>query len=268
MEENRIGPFIRDLRQEKDMTQQQLADRLGITDKAVSKWERCVSYPDITLLRELADVLGVSVTELLAGERDTAPPQVPPEVEEVVVDTVAYVETARRKNKGWRFWLFIALTAGCLIAALVLFILYWVAGSHGKQNILLAMKCVAFGWAVCCPLLRWERYPVAGTLGVVTVGVIPFLYQIVQARRKWVYLVALVSAAYLWGVYFICRGLLRRRKWLAAGLSLLLGIPLVICLYVILRMADIPMTAPVSIFFLVLSAGACFLMDFLFWKRA
>ena len=239
MEENQIGTFIRNRRLELGMTQQQLADRLGITDKAVSKWERCVSYPDITLLRELAEALDVSVTELLAGERDSAAPQVPPEVEVTVVDTVAYAETARRKNKGWRFWLFIALTAGCLIAALVLFILYWVAGSHGKQSVLLAMKCVAFGWAICCPLLRWERYPVAGALGVVTVGIIPFLYQIVQARRKWVYLAALLSAAFLWGVYFICRKLLKRRKWRAAGWSLLLGIPLTVGLYIILRIADI-----------------------------
>ena len=267
MEENQIGTFIRNRRLELGMTQQQLADRLGITDKAVSKWERCVSYPDITLLRELAEALDVSVTELLAGERDSAAPQVPPEVEVTVVDTVAYAETARRKNKGWRSWLFIALTANCLIAALVLFILYWVAGSHGKQSVLLAMKCVAFGWAICCPLLRWERYPVAGALGVVTVGIIPFLYQIVQARRKWVYLAALLSAAFLWGVYFICRKLLKRRKWRAAGWSLLLGIPLTVGIYIILRIADISMNAPYSIILLALAAGVCFLMDFVLWKK-
>ena len=268
MEENQIGTFIRNRRLELGMTQQQLADRLGITDKAVSKWERCVSYPDITLLRELAEALDVSVTELLAGERDAAPPQVPPAVEEVVVDTVAYAEAARQKNnRGWRFWLFVALTANCLLAALVLFILYWVAGSHGKQSILLAMKCVAFGWAICCPLLRWERYPVAGTLGIITVGIVPFLYQIAQARRKWAYLVALVSAAYLWGVYFICRGSLRRRKWRAAGWSLLLGIPLTVGLYIILRIADISMNAPYSIILLALAAGVCFLMDSALWKK-
>jgi len=267
MEENQIGTFIRNRRLELGMTQQQLADRLGITDKAVSKWERCVSYPDITLLRELEEALGVSVTELLAGERDAAPPQVPPAVEEVVVDTVAYAEAARQKNnRGWRFWLFVALTANCLLAALVLFILYWVLAPYQPQ-LLLAAKCVAFGWAVCCPLLRWERCPVAGTLGIITVGIVPFLYQIAQARRKWAYLVALVSAAYLWGVYFICRGSLRRRKWRAAGWSLLLGIPLTVGIYIILRIADISMNAPYSIILLALAAGVCFLMDFVLWKR-
>ena len=90
MEEMKIGQFIRDRRIELGMTQQQLADKLGITDKAVSKWERAVSYPDITILRELSAALEVSVTELLAGERDSQlPGAVPPEVQEVVVDTVA-----------------------------------------------------------------------------------------------------------------------------------------------------------------------------------
>ena len=91
MEENQIGLFIRDRRLELGLTQQQLAEKLGITDKAVSKWERCLSCPDITLLRSLADALEVSVTELLAGRKDEAPPPappVPPEVEDVVLDTV------------------------------------------------------------------------------------------------------------------------------------------------------------------------------------
>ena len=86
MENIQIGPFIRDVRVEQGMTQQQLADKLGVTDKAVSKWERGVSYPDITILRELADALGVSVSELLAGKRDAQPSPVPPEVEDVVLD--------------------------------------------------------------------------------------------------------------------------------------------------------------------------------------
>ena len=68
-------------------------------------------------------------------------------------------------------------------------------------------------------------------------------------------------------VYFICRKLLKRRKWRAAGWSLLLGIPLTVGLYIILRIADISMNAPYSIILLALAAGVCFLMDFVLWKR-
>lgn len=59
--------MIRSLREKKGLTQQQLAERLGVSDKAVSKWETGRSYPDITLLEPIAGELGVSVAELLSG---------------------------------------------------------------------------------------------------------------------------------------------------------------------------------------------------------
>ena len=61
------GSGIRTLREQKGMTQAKLAEKLGVSDKAVSKWETGKGYPDITLLDGLAALLGVSVTELLAG---------------------------------------------------------------------------------------------------------------------------------------------------------------------------------------------------------
>lgn len=62
------GAMIRRLREEKRITQQQLADRLGVSGKAVSKWETGRGYPDITLIEPLAAALGVSVIELFSGE--------------------------------------------------------------------------------------------------------------------------------------------------------------------------------------------------------
>lgn len=62
------GELIKKLREERKMTQAQLAERLNVSDKAVSKWETGRGYPDITLLEPLAAVLGLSVSELLAGE--------------------------------------------------------------------------------------------------------------------------------------------------------------------------------------------------------
>jgi transcriptional regulator with XRE-family HTH domain/desulfoferrodoxin (superoxide reductase-like protein) len=67
----KIGALIRSLRQEQHMTQGQLAQRLNISDKAVSKWERGFGCPDVSLLPELSSVLGVNLEELLSGELDT-----------------------------------------------------------------------------------------------------------------------------------------------------------------------------------------------------
>ncbi len=69
MDNNKIGNFIASLRKEKGLTQHELADKLFLTDKAVSKWEMALSFPDITLLEKLAKELDVDISEILSGER-------------------------------------------------------------------------------------------------------------------------------------------------------------------------------------------------------
>ena len=61
------GAVIRELREKNKMTQLQLAERLGVSDKTVSKWETAKGYPDITLLEPIAEVFKISVTELISG---------------------------------------------------------------------------------------------------------------------------------------------------------------------------------------------------------
>lgn len=62
------GAMIRELREQRRMTQAELAERLFVSDKTVSKWENGKGYPDISLLEPIAEVFGVSVTELLSGK--------------------------------------------------------------------------------------------------------------------------------------------------------------------------------------------------------
>ena len=68
MKEKDIGKFIQQKRKEKNLTQQELGAKLFVTDKAVSKWERGLSLPDITLLGKLADILEVDIYDLLQIE--------------------------------------------------------------------------------------------------------------------------------------------------------------------------------------------------------
>lgn len=69
MNQEKIGKFIAELRKENNLTQTQLAEKLNITKNAVSKWERGLSLMDISLLKPLSEILGVSVSELLNGKR-------------------------------------------------------------------------------------------------------------------------------------------------------------------------------------------------------
>ncbi len=69
MDNNKIGKFIASLRKEKSLTQQQLANKLFVTDKAVSKWELGLSLPDVTLLGKLADELDTDIYSILQIEK-------------------------------------------------------------------------------------------------------------------------------------------------------------------------------------------------------
>ena len=65
----KIGKFIANCRKEKNITQEQLAEKLFITDRAVSKWERGLSLPDADKMLDLCNILDINVNELLNGER-------------------------------------------------------------------------------------------------------------------------------------------------------------------------------------------------------
>lgn len=71
MDQIKTGKFIASLRKEKGLTQIVLANRLGISDKTISKWERGAGLPDVSLMLPLCEVLEISVNELLTGEKLT-----------------------------------------------------------------------------------------------------------------------------------------------------------------------------------------------------
>lgn len=86
-----FGRFVAELRREKNYTQKQLAELLNISDKAVSKWERGLSLPDVSMLLPLAQTLGVSVTELLESHRINADtPQDLEQVENIVKKAISF----------------------------------------------------------------------------------------------------------------------------------------------------------------------------------
>lgn len=88
MTKQTFGATISDLRKERGLTQLELARQMGVTDKAVSKWERNLSFPDVASLPKLAEVLGTSVDELLevktATQEEPAGRRVPTLVELVL----------------------------------------------------------------------------------------------------------------------------------------------------------------------------------------
>ena len=126
MDNQKFGAFVAQLRKEQNLTQKELADRLNVTDKAVSKWETGKGFPDVKLLEPLAQLLGVSLVELIQGERSQAESLTMDEAGKVVSQAMdqSQKHTARRYLRLLR-WLLIVICVylayepvillGCLI---------------------------------------------------------------------------------------------------------------------------------------------------------
>ena len=98
MNQEKIGKFIAELRKQKKLTQEQLAEKLGITKNAVSKWERGLGLMDLSLLKPLSEILNVSVTEILNGEKFDEE-EINSKNEEVLINTLDYSTNVIKKVK-------------------------------------------------------------------------------------------------------------------------------------------------------------------------
>lgn len=140
MNQVKIGKFIATCRKEKNLTQLQLAEKLNVTDRAVSKWENGKSMPDSSIMLKLCSVLGISVNELLNGEKINME-NINQKNEQLLLDMAKELE---KKNKTiWSsMWAIltvsmIALFAGILIAAFLIPEGVW-------QTVTILTICVVF----------------------------------------------------------------------------------------------------------------------------
>ena len=100
MEPQKFGAFLQARRKELGMTQVQLSEKLRVTDKAVSRWERGVGLPDINLLEPLAQALDLSLTELIRSERIERNTLTRDAADAAVAETLALAENRRRKRSS------------------------------------------------------------------------------------------------------------------------------------------------------------------------
>ena len=96
MDQEKIGKFIAALRKEQNLTQEKLAEKLGITKNAVSRWERGLGLMDISLLKPLSKIFEVSITEILNGERVNKN-DVATKSEEILIKTIDYSKKKQKK---------------------------------------------------------------------------------------------------------------------------------------------------------------------------
>ena len=129
MNQERIGRFIAELRKEKKLTQIDLANKLGITDRAISKWENGRGLPDLSLLTPLCEILDVSINELLSGSRlDKKDYQ--EKLEKNIIDAIDYTDKKIRKTKK----IFIIILSVIIMFIALFMVMYGIDINRMRNN--------------------------------------------------------------------------------------------------------------------------------------
>ncbi len=124
MDQKKIGAFLKELRKEKQLTQEQLAEMLGVTNRSISRWENGVNMPDFDLVIEIANYYDVSIEEILDGERKNE--MIDKKTEQMLLKVADYESNEKQR--------FSKRVCGLFIAAILAFILYGVLNFTGLDT--------------------------------------------------------------------------------------------------------------------------------------
>ena len=129
MDQIKIGGFLKDLRKEKGITQEQLAEKLGVSGRTISRWETGNNMPDISLLVEIAEFFDVSIPEIIKGERKS---------EDMKEETKEVAETMSDYARAEKEQLLKSIRNMSILglAALLFFMVLNITGAYDRNNLL------------------------------------------------------------------------------------------------------------------------------------
>lgn len=223
MNQVEIGKFIASCRKEKGFTQVQLAEKLNITDRAVSKWETGKSMPDSSIMLELCDLLGITVNELLSGERIEMD-HYEEKVNQNLIELKKKDENNRSRNAMISVVYTVTIVVGILVCCLCDFAV------TGKLTwSLITLSSILITWAASFPAILLGRKGIIVSMISISILIIPFLYVLsiilkVAGIFRIGVVMSVISLIFLW-LTFLLYQRLRERKLLATGITFLFAIP-------------------------------------------
>ncbi len=233
MDQTEIGKFIAKCRKEKQLTQAQMAEKLGITDRAVSKWETGKSLPDASVMLELCGILGITVNELLSGKK-VETEDYEKKVDENLIALKRKDEDSKAKNAVisilYSAILFIGIMV-CLICDLAI--------SKSLTWSLIPVSSIVFAWVVSFPVIISGKRGLAAGLTALTVFILPYLLllsSLVKVRE--VFSVgagmAVAGIIFLWMAAAVFGRMGKTRVLSAFGIVFLLAIPFLFVVNILL----------------------------------
>jgi transcriptional regulator with XRE-family HTH domain len=214
MDPKKTGLFIAAQRKEKRITQKDLADKLGVTDKAVSRWETGRGFPDVSLLPPLAEFLQISVSEIISGNKMDERSEI---MEETVITALHY--SNEYKEKILRLCAII-VSLSCLGALAIGAIINFATEGAFTWSQYMAVS-VAFAWAIAVTALLKKKGRLPTTLFVASVLLIPYVYALERlSGTPWFFdlglPIAVLVIAGIWVEYLVETKLTLRWPFLVA----------------------------------------------------
>lgn len=237
MNNEKIGLFIAELRKSKNMTQKELASKLNVSDKAVSKWERGISLPDISVLPRLSEIFEIEISELLNGEAKVYSQS---DANNLILDTIEYADISGRfeVNKIRLIATFVISVA--FIIGIAVCLICDTAASGRLTWSLISVSSIVYCWLITVPAIFIKRSGIFFSIASITVFTIPFLAALDKLIKETNLIfplgskIALVSIAYIWISYLLLIKL-KNRKLIALAIIFALAIPLQIILKFIIK---------------------------------
>lgn len=226
MDCKKVGSFISELRKEKGMTQQELGNKLNVTNKAVSKWEIGDGYPEITTIPALVEILGVTTSELLNGERKSQAKNNSEDALIIINETIKSVNKVTKMKKSKI--VFVTLSAAFLVASFVCMLCDYVLNKSLSWS-LYPLGGMAVAGLTILPLISINKHRMVNAISVFTFTMIPYLFLIeyLTSEKGWVIPLALPIAIISVVAFFIVVSLLvytkMRKLYIAAVAVFIFG---------------------------------------------
>lgn len=231
MNQTEIGKFIAKRRKEKQLTQAQLAEKLNITDRAVSKWETGKCMPDSSVMLELCGILGITVNELLSGE------EVDMESLEKKADENLIALKRKDENNMTKNVVVSVLFSMLLLTGIMICLICNLAVSGRLTWSPIPVSSIIFAWLVLLPGTLFGKKGIVMSCASLSVFLIPYLFllsRLVEVKQVFSVGVRIgaVSVLFLWVMVIIFGRV--RRKPATLGIAFLTAVPFVLGVNIVL----------------------------------
>ncbi len=268
MNQTEIGKFIARCRKERRLTQAQLAEKLNITDRAVSKWETGKCMPDSAIMLQLCEILGITVNELLSGEEigarenDSA-------YEKKADENLLILKRRDENNINRNVVIAIIFSCTLLIGAIVC-VICDLAITKRLTWSLIPVGSILLAWVILFPILVFGKKGILGGCISLSIFIFPYLYALSSLLHVREVLsiggaAAVISVIYLWLAVGIFTKL-AERKLAATGMVFLAAVPF---LFVMNGVLSVLIAEPLldgwdalTVFLLLIAAFTFFACDY------